>query len=534
MWHFAYHPSLLLFSSTLVLCWVWRSGSRTRGSPPGPPTVPVIGNLHIFPKRHLQIKFSEWGSSSKQYGDIFSLKIFDQTVIVLNSPYSVREVIDKRSLSCSNRPKSIISDMIIPRGMNLGSGRFANETWKSLRKTTAQLLSPENFNKFIGCQHSEAIQLALDLAHDPEAWYFHIHRFTTSFATTIVYGRRSPRVNSPDVAEFLHVHPQFLCALDIGTFPPVDIFPVLRFVPERWAPWKRAVKDIRMLHNAFYGRLLRAVEDRLKQGKGNGAFMEEIITDAVNLGLNDREVLMNLGAVVIQGSDTTSAALQNIMLCLATNPDCQTKLQEELDQVVGGERVPNADDLQHLPYLKAFIEECNRFRPVGPLGLPHEMSDDEVVDGLLFEKDGMFHDERYFDQPEKFDPDRFLRNKFGVKEGVQDDPGRRSNLLFGGGRRVCPGITFARSSMEICTAITAWAFQILPAMNTTTGELILPNLDDYTHGITATPKPCKLRIIPRSPQYIDIIQRSFSEATANFVPYEAELDQEGINSKCQI
>jgi hypothetical protein len=52
------------------------------------------------------------------------LKIFDQTVIVLNSPYGVREVIDKRSLSSSNRPKSIISDMIIPRGMNLGSGRF--------------------------------------------------------------------------------------------------------------------------------------------------------------------------------------------------------------------------------------------------------------------------------------------------------------------------------------------------------------------------------------------------------------------------
>jgi hypothetical protein len=144
------------------------------------------------------------------------------------------------------------------------------------------------------------------------------------------------------------------------------------------------VKDIRMQHNAFYGRLLRAVEDRLKQGKGTGAFMEEAITDAAHLGFNDREVLMfvrylshnhchsfvpcltsrNLGAVIIQGSDTTSAALQNIMLCLATNLDCQTKLQEELDRVVGGERVPNADDLQHLPYLKAFIEEVCFIEPL--------------------------------------------------------------------------------------------------------------------------------------------------------------------------
>lgn len=66
-------------------------------------------------------------------------------------------------------------------------------------------------------------------------------------------------------------------------------------------------------------------------------------------------------------------------------------------------------------------------------------------------------------------------------------------------------------------------------MNTSTGEPILPNLDDYTHGITASPKPCKLQIVPRSPQYVDIIQQSFSEATANFVPYEAELDQEDID-----
>lgn len=61
--------------------------------------------------------------------------------------------------------------------------------------------------------------------------------------------------------------------------------------------------------------------------------------------------------------------------------------------------------------------------------------------------DGMFHDERYFDRPEEFIVERFLKNPLGVKDGVEDDPARRPNMHFGGGRRVCPGIAFAKTSM---------------------------------------------------------------------------------------
>jgi cytochrome P450 len=57
------------------------------------------------------------------------------------------------------------------------------------------------------------------------------------------------------------------------------------------------------------------------------------------------------------------------------------------------------------------------------------------------------HDERYYDHPERFMPERYLQHPLGIKEGVEDDPARKENQSFGGGRRVCPGISFANLTM---------------------------------------------------------------------------------------
>lgn len=67
---------------------------------------------------------------------------------------------------------------------------------------------------------------------------------------------------------------------------------------------------------------------------------------------------------------------------------------------------------------------------------------------LLFTHiDNIFSDEKYFDRPQEFLPERFLKNPFGVRTDVPDDPARRDNLIFGGGKRVCPGLIFAKSSL---------------------------------------------------------------------------------------
>ena len=80
-------------------------------------------------------------------------------------------------------------------------------------------------------------------------------------------------------------------ALELGTMPPVDIFPILKYVPARFAPWKREVNEIRHLQETLYGRLLSDVEDRIKEGILLDVFMEKAIQNADEWGLN-REMLM--------------------------------------------------------------------------------------------------------------------------------------------------------------------------------------------------------------------------------------------------
>ncbi|KII83911.1 hypothetical protein PLICRDRAFT_118622 [Plicaturopsis crispa FD-325 SS-3] len=519
--------SLLIYS----VYYVYNIGARARNMPPGPPTVPIIGNLNVFPKSHLHMKFTEW---SKIYGDVISLKVFNNTVIVLNTPTAVKELIDKRSIATSNRPKSILADMITPHNLNIGTGHYANETWKVLRKASTQLLSNENIRSLQPYQHAEATQLMWDFSRDPENWYTHIQRFTTSFALGITYGKRAPRVESKDVKAFLHVQPQFLHALEFGTMPPVDLFPILTYVPERFAHWKRVVKTVKALHEEMYEDLLSTVERRLEKGQAANVFMEDAVIKAQEWGLTRRELLTNLGGVLLEGSDTSSATLQGVVLALVAFPEAQKKCREEIDRVVGSDRAPTHDDFPNLPYTAAFIEEVNRFRPVSPLGLPHEMVKDEIVDGVLYPKDAVlfintwaiFHDERYYDRPHEFIPERFLKHPLGIKDESTDDPARRQNMLFGGGRRVCPGIAFAKTSLEINVPNFIWAFEFSPEIDAATGKPIPPNINNFASGITATPGRFKCTIKPRSQNHLDVIERQFAKAAEFLTPYELELSPE--------
>ena len=145
--------------------------------------------------------------------------------------------------------------------------------------------------------------------------------------------------------------------------------------------------------------------------------------------------------MITAGMDTTVISVEWAMAELVRNPRVQKKLQEELDRVVGRDRVMSETDFQNLPYLQAVVKESLRLHPPTPLMLPHKASASVKIAGYDIPKGAtvivnvwaVARDPEVWDDPLEFRPERFLQENIDIK-------GADFRVLpFGAGRRVCPG-----------------------------------------------------------------------------------------------
>jgi hypothetical protein len=117
-------------------------------------------------------------------------------------------------------------------------------------------------------------------------FYTHIKRFSTSVITSLMFGIRCPTYETSVVTEFYHVMELWQIAMEPGAHPPVDLLPILRHIPERWASWKTLCRDVRSLQRKLYFGLLDQCETRIQQGRRNGCCMEEIIDKGEKFSMN--------------------------------------------------------------------------------------------------------------------------------------------------------------------------------------------------------------------------------------------------------
>ena len=82
----------------------------------------------------------------------------------------------------------------------------------------------------------------------------------------------------------------------------------------------------------------------------------------------------------------TSSAIKTFFYSMALHPEIQKKAQEEIDRVVGNQRLPDFHDRESMPYTDAIYREVMRIRPVFPLGLPHGSTEDDVYNGYFIPK----------------------------------------------------------------------------------------------------------------------------------------------------
>ncbi|OAE21462.1 hypothetical protein AXG93_2105s1010 [Marchantia polymorpha subsp. ruderalis] len=147
--------------------------------------------------------------------------------------------------------------------------------------------------------------------------------------------------------------------------------------------------------------------------------------------------------IIIGGTDTSSETIVWAMTELLRHPNIMERLQSELDDVIGKERLVEEADLQKLEYLQAVVKETLRLHPGVVLGVPHFSKEATKVAGYdtpantreMLNLYAISRDPKVWENPLKFDPSRFLNSPIDVK-------GQHYEVLpFGSGRRRCPGRT---------------------------------------------------------------------------------------------
>jgi cytochrome P450 len=146
-----------------------------------------------------------------------------------------------------------------------------------------------------------------------------------------------------------------------------------------------------------------------------------------------------LQVLLSAGTDTTAGTTEWALSLLLNNPLILRKAQNEIDKVVGHDRLIDESDVAKLTYLHCVIKETMRMYPIGPLLVPHRSSEECVVGGfqipsgtmLLVNMWAIQNDPTIWDDAAEFKPERF-EGSVGVRDGFKLMP-------FGSGRRRCPG-----------------------------------------------------------------------------------------------
>ncbi|KAJ7577127.1 cytochrome P450 [Mycena floridula] len=232
---------------------------------------------------------------------------------------------------------------------------------------------------------------------------------STSVIMAIVYGYDI----SPKEDYFISIAEEVALKLGEAVLPGayvVNAVPILQYLPT-WFPFIKFHQyafETRVTAEAMQTKPVQFIKDNMVSGTERQCLVRKFLEE----GVGDEAIKKVGGTTYAAGSDTTAVAMGTFVLSMIKNPRVVSAAQEELDRVVGKDRLPTFDD--ELPYIEAIVRETMRIQPVLPLGAPHTNSSEDVYQGYYIPRNciilpnawAMSRDETKYPNPEEFIPER--------------------------------------------------------------------------------------------------------------------------------
>ncbi|KZT03177.1 cytochrome P450 [Laetiporus sulphureus 93-53] len=474
--------------------------------PPGPSRLPFVGNVLQIPFDYQHVTFANW---KKQYGDLIYARAFQQDVVVLNSTKAARDLLEKRGQKYSDRPRMVMFNELLYAFYPALPTMPYGERWRQHRGWYQMALqSSAAQGSYHSLQQKQSRRFFVELIHSPQAFMSHVNsRLIGSTLLEIGYGY--------DDDEFVRMAEK----VNVGVFESggpgatlVDFFPVLKYLPT-WLPgagFKRKALEVRDAGVISRTIPFERVKREMLSGVARPSFAQTLLEKADGSHTESFEFdLMGAAATLYgAGTDTTVATITSFLLAMVLNPAVFDKVQAEMDAVVHNRRLRDRDSL---PYLECVLKEVYRwFAPV-PLVtfcLPHSLVDADGFEGyyipagatVLANIWAMTRDPEIYYDPEVFRPERFQ----DVQPDMADLMDARK-LVFGFGRRICPGRSLAESNVWLVAAGIMATMTVRKARDAFGNEMI-PSVT-FLSGTVSHPMPFQCDVRPRSEQTVALIMK---------------------------
>ncbi|KAJ6544703.1 cytochrome P450 [Mycena sp. CBHHK59/15] len=535
-------PTVSAMSAIVPLClglvlWIYKR-RPSNVYPPGPPGLPVFGNLFDNPSVHKHLTYKAWGD---EYGPITYFRLLTEDVFVLNTREVAFKSLEKRSATYADRPRQIMCGELMAWNRGIALCR-AGQRHRTYRKLVNGTLSSTASKSLWGVQERAAGDFVLQLLQQcvwqsPASGYKFLDVLRRSVGLNVVgiiFGSEPAAADSnadgmteEDMEVYIrqadHAHALFAQALTPFSYM-VDWLPWLKYIPEffPFATFKRDARHAREDLEALTMFPYLKTRSRIKSGSVQKSYLDSCFASNQDPTPEEEEAIAwTAMSAYTGGSDTTIAAVTTLFLAAALHPKAQSLAQSEIDAVVGHTRMPNFDDRSSLPYVNAFVQECLRSAPAVPVGVAHRAMESDNIEGFHVPKGttvianiwGMLHDSSVYSSPSTFDPSRFLPSTgtptdHSIIGRAEPDIG---SLPFGFGRRICPGMHLADSGIWIYAASILWAFDIklkTGADDINTEESLAAKWETFgfSDGAILYPLPFEVNIHPRSSQIEDTLK----------------------------
>jgi cytochrome P450 len=414
--------------------------------PPGPKGVFFGANLARRFRNEPLAFITEIG---RAYGDIAYFRMGPVRAYFVNNPQLIREVLVTKNKSF-RRPKWLTRPLskIDGNGLVLSDGDF----WLRQRRLVQPAFSTKRFD---GYAQSTVDGTRRMLKRWPAAGTFDIademtHLTLDIIAATLFGVDLGDR--APEVGEAVRIISREFVGEAGNPFQLPD-----------WVPTpahRRKRRAIKTLDDLIRGIIRQRRASREDRGDLLSMLLLAVDEEGDGRGMTDEQARDEAVTLFNAGHDSTAAALSWIWYLVARHPAVEAKLVEEIDVSLAG-RAPTYGDLPRLPYAEMVVRESMRVYPPTWAMIPREVVEPVELAGYTVGRGSWIYafpwvthrDERFFKEPEKFDPQRFAPGR------IEQIP-QYAYFPFGGGPRVCIGNAFATMEMILILATVLQSFRV--------------------------------------------------------------------------